>query len=153
MPCKSNNHGLKTIVSCLENSEASRKEIESSLPDHEKAFLIGLHACGDLTNSMISWFCSSEKFKSLAVLSCCYHKMKDDNFPISMKYKKEIKAPLNNHFALRLGMISHKKSLITIFGHKHKIKNFIQKFNIFHKKNFNNLRFWFVFEIKLLILN
>ena len=26
-----------------------------------------------------------------------------------------------------LGMISHKKSLITIFGHKHKIKNFINK--------------------------
>ena len=34
-----------------------------------------------------------------------------------------------------LGMISHKKSLITIFGHKHKIKNFIKKFDIFHKKN------------------
>ena len=33
-----------------------------------------------------------------------------------------------------LGMISHKKSLITIFGHKHKIKNFIKKFGIFHKK-------------------
>ena len=33
-----------------------------------------------------------------------------------------------------LGMISQKKSRITIFGHKHKIKNFIQKFNIFHKK-------------------
>ena len=27
-----------------------------------------------------------------------------------------------------LGMISHKKSLITIFGHKHKIKNFIKNF-------------------------
>ena len=27
-------------------------------------------------------------------------------------------------------MISHKKSLITIFGHKHKIKNF----DIFHEK-------------------
>ena len=26
-----------------------------------------------------------------------------------------------------LGMISHKKSLKTIFGHKHKIKNFIKK--------------------------
>ena len=26
----------------------------------------------------------------------------------------------------RLGMISHKKSLITIFGHKHEIKNFIK---------------------------
>ena len=35
-----------------------------------------------------------------------------------------------------LGMISHKKSLITIFGHKHKIKNFIKNFDIFHKKNF-----------------
>ena len=26
-----------------------------------------------------------------------------------------------------LGMISHKKSLITVFGHKHKIKKFINK--------------------------
>ena len=41
---------------------------------------------------------------------------------------------------LYLGMISHKKLLITIFGHKHKIKNF------------NSLRFWFIFGMKLLIL-
>ena len=34
-----------------------------------------------------------------------------------------------------------KKSLITIFGHKHKIKNF------------NSLRFWFIFGIKWQILN
>ena len=33
-----------------------------------------------------------------------------------------------------IGMISHKKSLITNFGHKHKIKNFIKKFDIFHRK-------------------
>ena len=33
-----------------------------------------------------------------------------------------------------LGMISHKMSLKTIFGHKHKIFNFIKKFEIFHKK-------------------
>ena len=33
-----------------------------------------------------------------------------------------------------LGMISHKKSQITFFGHKHKIKNFIYKFG-FLKKN------------------
>ena len=31
----------------------------------------------------------------------------------------------------QLGMISHKKSLITIFGHNHKILNFIKKFDIF----------------------
>ena len=33
-----------------------------------------------------------------------------------------------------LGVISHKKSKITIFGHKYKIKNFFKKFEIFHKK-------------------
>ena len=52
-----------------------------------------------------------------------------------------------------LGMISHKKSLITIFGHMHKIKNFIKKFGIFHKKNFISLQFWSIFGIKLRILN
>ena len=31
-----------------------------------------------------------------------------------------------------LGMISHKKSLMTIFGHTHKIKIFIKNFYIFH---------------------
>ena len=29
-----------------------------------------------------------------------------------------------------LGMVSHKKSLMTIFGHKHTIKNFIKRFDI-----------------------
>ena len=33
---------------------------------------------------------------------------------------------------VELGMISHKKSLITIFGRKHKIKNFIKIFDNFH---------------------
>ena len=35
---------------------------------------------------------------------------------------------------IMLGMISHKKSLITFFGHKHEIINFIKKFDIFHEK-------------------
>ena len=33
-----------------------------------------------------------------------------------------------------LGMISQKKSLKTIFGQKHNIKNFIKKLDIFHKE-------------------
>ena len=33
-----------------------------------------------------------------------------------------------------LGMISHKMSLITIFGHKHFMQKFHQKFDIFHEK-------------------
>ena len=51
-----------------------------------------------------------------------------------------------------IGMISHKKSQITIFGHKHEIKNFIKKFDIFHEKISMAFGFWFIFEIKLLIL-
>ena len=43
-------------------------------------------------------------------------------------------APLITLGVTLLGMISHKKSLIIIFEHKHKIKNFIKKFGIFHKK-------------------
>ena len=48
-------------------------------------------------------------------------------------------------------MISHKKSPITIFGHKSKIKNFIRKFDIFHEKISMTFGFWFIFGIKLLI--
>ena len=40
------------------------------------------------------------------------------------------------HEVKLVGMISHKMSLITIFGHKHEIKNFIKKFDIFFMKNF-----------------
>ena len=39
-----------------------------------------------------------------------------------------------NVSANQLGMISHKISLITIFGHKHFRQKFHQKFDIFHKK-------------------
>ena len=46
-----------------------------------------------------------------------------------------------------LGMISHKKSLITIFGHNHKIKNLIKKFDIIHKKSVSFIfgKFYLVF--------
>ena len=48
----------------------------------------------------------------------------------------------------QLGKISHKKSLITIFGHKH-IKIFLKNLDIFHRKTKKNgLRFWFIFRIK-----
>ena len=61
--------------------------------------LIGLHACGDLTNSMISWF-STSKFGLLSVVSCCYHKM--TTFPISEELKNILNDELKSHFALRL---------------------------------------------------
>ena len=42
--------------------------------------------------------------------------------------KFEGKPLLQRH---RLGMISHKKSLLTIFGRKLRLENFIKKFDIF----------------------
>ena len=57
-----------------------------------------------------------------------------------------------NKWEPSLGMISFKKSSeITIFGHKHKILNFIKKFEDIRKnseffiKNCNNLHFLFIF--------
>ena len=44
-----------------------------------------------------------------------------------------------------LGMISHKKSIITIFGHKHEIKNFIKKFDIFHERISNFIKKFDIF--------
>ena len=45
-----------------------------------------------------------------------------------------------------IGMISHKKSLTTIFGQKHKIKNFIKKLGIFHSKNSTAFNFGLYLE-------
>ena len=68
---------------------------------YHEAYLVGLHACGDLTNSMMSWFCSSDHIATMSVISCCYHKMK--TFPVSHFFKKIISNPdLRSHFALRL---------------------------------------------------
>ena len=49
-------------------------------------------------------------------------------------------------------MILHKKSLITIFGHKHEIENFIKKLDIFDEKISIAFGFWYLesnFEAKL----
>ena len=51
-----------------------------------------------------------------------------------------------------LGMISHKQSLITIFGLKHEIKSFIKIFDIFHEKISMAFGFWSILGIKFLIL-
>ena len=41
--------------------------------------------------------------------------------------RRIVSPKIGSELAGQLGMISHKKSLITIFGHKHEIKNFIKK--------------------------
>ena len=55
------------------------------------------------------------------------------NFALLMSHSNDHIAPSNK----LLGKIPHIKSLITIFGHKHKFKDFIKKMEIFHKKIWN----------------
>ena len=55
-----------------------------------------------------------------------------------MKEEENVMEIVSLRINRRLGMISHKMSLITIFGRKHKIKNFI-KIWYFSWKNFNDI--------------
>ena len=53
---------------------------------------------------------------------------------ITKELTKTDKDYANKQAHVELGMISHKKSLITIFGYKHFRQKFYQKFDIFHEK-------------------
>lgn len=95
---------LHTIVETLNDSNESSdrilRNIETNLQIRPNSMaLIGLHSCGDLTNTMLSWFVKSKINTSLAVLSCCYHKMQ--NFPLSKSVQHFATIPLKSHFALR----------------------------------------------------
>lgn len=100
------NQLVKTLQKTITNSLDVFKDIDDQIETFstqkisEKSCLIGLHSCGDLTNSMISWFCNSN-IGLLAVISCCYHKMKI--FPTSIYMTQNLPNSLQSHFALRLG--------------------------------------------------
>ena len=53
--------------------------------------MIGLHSCGDLSPSMIRLFLGNKRFRSLFLISCCYHRMdclaSNPNFPLSECFK------------------------------------------------------------------
>lgn len=80
----------------------SQKSLEELLPNDTLFYLIGLHACGDLTSSMMSWFKSSTKVQGISIVSCCYHKMKlAESFPFSegLRSVMDINNPLRlEHF-------------------------------------------------------
>nr|CDJ91768.1 protein RRNAD1-like [Haemonchus contortus] len=69
------------------------------LSDGQKALLIGLHPCGDLSASILRIFVESTRVTSMILSGCCYHKLtlaseRRDNevlpskmgFPLSSKY-------------------------------------------------------------------
>lgn len=102
LKCDQNSDHITNVVATLDDQESSQLVIEQKfLNNKTNGMMLGLHTCGDLTLSMLKWFCSSEKFSSILVVSCCYHKM--SSFPWSRYLNQLIKSPLKSHFALRLG--------------------------------------------------
>jgi len=77
--------------------ESVANEWLSELKEDESSplCLIGLHSCGDLSPVMLKLFLNMPRFRSLLLVSCCYHRMqlvaddptKNDNFPLSDKLK------------------------------------------------------------------
>ena len=97
---------VKSIAAKLEDLPHCFRRIEEQVGNAKKRqALIGLHACGDLTNTMLSWFVSSNYFSKLAVVSCCYHKM--STFPISDQIRSTLEnddyCGLDSAYARRLG--------------------------------------------------
>eukprot|EP00042_Codosiga_hollandica_P032774 m.212675 g.212675 ORF g.212675 m.212675 type:complete len:208 (+) comp54015_c0_seq1:588-1211(+) len=48
---------------------------EGEINTRQPICLVGLHACGDLTSSIVRVFIESEMIKSLVVVGCCYNRM------------------------------------------------------------------------------
>lgn len=67
--CEINEFSLDTIREKLET------EFNDSLLMKEKICLIGLHACADLSVSIMKIFTQFENARLLILLSCCYHKL------------------------------------------------------------------------------
>lgn len=64
----------------------------------EKACIIGLHACADLSITILELFAKLDCLNSLIIMPCCYHRIKLDrveenreyfqHFPVSRLYKE-----------------------------------------------------------------
>lgn len=60
---------------------------EQSIPDTSAALcMVGLHSCGDLSPSMMELFVNNSRYRSLMLVSCCYHRMESlRHFPMSRR--------------------------------------------------------------------
>lgn len=103
---------VKQVTLMLSNDREGQKRFQDllhSIVNSEEGKvtfgLIGLHCCGDLTPIMIKLFINLKELKMLSVVSCCYHKMSANAYPLSEQLKDVAKDDLNvieSHFALRL---------------------------------------------------
>ncbi|CEJ94890.1 hypothetical protein VHEMI10397 [[Torrubiella] hemipterigena] len=79
---------LRHLVSWIDSSMALAGIIQDWLGDND-CIIVGLHACGTLSETMIRYFVSIPRVVSIAVVGCCYNHISPcsstnpDGFPIS----------------------------------------------------------------------
>ena len=68
--------------------------VETNSCESSPISMIGLHSCGDLSPSMIRLFLGNRRFRSLFLISCCYHRMdcvaSNSNFPLSECFRNTL---------------------------------------------------------------
>lgn len=84
---------LKHVHHWIDGSSSLAAEIQD-WADGEKCMLVGLHACGSLSEHMLRYFTTVPCIEALAVVGCCYNHIVPrsascpDGFPISSALRK-----------------------------------------------------------------
>jgi len=64
-------HANKNINTKLKSNHI----VDEVCSDDSDVLLTGLHACGDLSSTMVRIFCEDHRIKSLVSVACCYHRL------------------------------------------------------------------------------
>lgn len=81
---------------------SSGPALESLMAPLSGSALVGLHCCGSLSPCLLSLFPRLETAQALVLVSCCYHRMEEQDFPLSEALRATYN-PTAKVYMLRLG--------------------------------------------------
>ncbi|KAH8857798.1 RRNAD1-like [Schistosoma japonicum] len=88
---KSLNSMVERLLFRVESSNLDLLQTKlSHLIADRNYLLLGLHCCGDLSQSMIELFHKDCSAQIILLVGCCYHKMTLDRFPMSVYLRKNM---------------------------------------------------------------
>ena len=113
-----------------------KTKVLSQAINHE-SFLLGLHTCGALSNTLIR---SAEKFKSSALFNfgCCYYRMNPDLDLWQSDFFKDGKFTKLNLYGLTLATRSHAEDDRSTFDTKIRVKMYRNALHLFLLEKYNN---------------
>jgi hypothetical protein len=113
------------------NSSQAFKEVFQSTN-----FILGLHTCGELANSLIK---TTIETKAIGLLNfgCCYHKMGKGNFKFNSLFFQENLNLTMTLESLTLATRAHGKTNFYDFETKYLVKNYRQALHLFLIEKFN----------------